>query len=167
MIAFLTGRRTKWIVLIGWVIILGLAGGVASKLMSVEKNNAIAFLPPHAQSTQVQDLAGRFPGGKTQPATVVYHRAGGLTSADTATIDADRRAIDAHPDANAGQKPALPTVVSPNHSTAYFSVPLSTNADINHLTDAVNAIRSTVGEGSNGLDVKVTGQARSEERRVG
>ena len=46
MIAFITGKRTKWVVLVIWVLILGASGGVANKLMSVEKNDAISFLSP-------------------------------------------------------------------------------------------------------------------------
>ncbi len=161
MIGFICGRRTKWLVLVVWVVILALASGVASKLMSVEKNDAISFLPPAAQSTKVQDLAARFPSGKAQLATVVYHRQGGLTAADRATIEADRAEIDAHPSGAAGQQPAMATVTSTDGTTAYFSVPLSSTAEIDPVTDAVDHIRSVVGEGSGGLDVKVTGQAAS------
>ena len=161
MIGFICGRRTKFIVLGIWVVILVLAGGVATKLMSVEKNNAVSFLPPAAQSTKVQDLAGRFATGQSQLATVVYSRPSGLTAADTATIEADRAAIDAHPDRAAGQRPAQATVTSSDGTTAYFSVPLSSTVDIDPTTDAVDHIRAVVGEGSGGLDVKVTGQAAS------
>ncbi|HZM57194.1 MAG TPA: MMPL family transporter [Acidimicrobiales bacterium] len=167
MIGFICGKRTKWVVLVVWVVILGLAGGVANKLMSVEKNDAISFLPPNAQSTQVQNLAGRFTGGKTQLATVVYHRPGGLTPEDLATIASDRSRIDATPDRAAGQEPAQATVISTDRATAYFSVPLSSAADINQTTDAVNHVRAVVGEGSGGLDVKVTGQAASLVDAVG
>ncbi len=161
VIGFISGRRTKWVVLVAWIVILGLAGGVANKLMSVEKNDAISFLPPAAQSTKVQDLAGRFPSGRTQLATIVYHRSGGLTDADRSRIDADRSRIDAHPSRAAGQQPATAAVTSTDGSTAYFSVPLSSSAEIDPVTDAVDHLRSVVGEGSNGLDVKVTGQAGS------
>src|SRR5664280_2386354 len=167
VIGFICGKRTKWVVLVVWVVILGLAGGVANKLMSVEKNDAISFLPRNAQSTQVQNLAGRFTGGKTQLATVVYHRPGGLTPEDLATIASDRSRIDATPDRAAGQEPAQATVISTDRATAYFSVPLSSAADINQTTDAVNHVRAVVGEGSGGLDVKVTGQAASLVDAVG
>ena len=167
MIAFITGKRTKWVVLVIWVLILGASGGVANKLMSVEKNDAISFLSPHAQSTMVQNLAGRFPGGKTQTAIVVYHRAGGLTAADLATIAADRQAVDAHLDTTAGQQPSTPVVVSPDRSTAYFAVPLSSVVAIDPITTAVDGIRSTVGTGSGGLQVEVTGAAASLVDSVG
>jgi len=167
VIGFITGKRTKWVVLAVWLVILGVAGSVGSKLMSVEKNDAIAFLPAHAQSTQVQNLLGRFPGGTTIPATVVYHRDGGLTAADLATIASDKATIDASPDRAVDQQPAGPTVVSSNHETAYFSVPLSSSAAIDPITTAVDALRTTVGEGTGGLDVKVTGQAASLVDSVG
>jgi RND superfamily putative drug exporter len=167
VIGFICGRRTKFLVLVVWVVILGLAGGVANKLMSVEKNTAISFLPPAAQSTLVQNLSSRFPGGRTQSATVVYARPGGLTAADLATVEADRQKVDTAPDRAAGQQPAGVTVFSSDRATAYFSVPLSATADIDPVTDAVGHIRSVVGEGSGGLDVKVTGQAASLVDSVG
>src|SRR5664280_956402 len=167
VIGFICGKRSKWVVLVVWVVIMGLAGGASTKLMSVEKNDAISFLPPNAQSTQVQNLAARFPGGQTQLATVVYHREGGLTAADLATIASDRQRIDASPDKAAGEQPARVPVVSPDRATAYFSVPLSSSVDINATTDGVNHLRAVVGEGSGGLDVKVTGQAASLVDSVG
>ena len=167
MIGFICGKRSKWVVLVVWVAIMGLAGGASTKLMSVEKNDAISFLPPNAQSTQVQNLAARFPGGQTQLATVVYHREGGLTAADLATIASDRQRIDASPDKAAGEQPARAPVDSPDRATAYFSVPLSSSVDINATTDGVHHLRAVVGEGSGGLDVKVTGQAASLVDSVG
>ena len=52
-------------------------------------------------------------------------------------------------------------MTSSDGTTAYFSVPLSSTVDIDPTTDAVDHIRAVVGEGSGGLDVKVTGQAAS------
>ena len=46
------GRRTKYLVLIFWVIVIGLTGSLAGKLMGAEKNDASAYLPASAESTQ-------------------------------------------------------------------------------------------------------------------
>ncbi len=161
MISFLTGRRTKWLVLLFWVVVGGVAGSTAAKLPGIEKNNPAAFLPASAPSTKVQALLPRFAGARDQLATVVFHRPGGLGSTDRATIAADRQRVDASPARAVAQQPALPTATSTDGTTAYFSVPMSSSADINQLTTAVDHLRSIVGEGAGGLDVKVTGQAAS------
>ena len=160
VICFICGRRTKWLVLVVWVVILALAGGVASKLMSVEKNDAISFLPPAAQSTKVQNLAARFPSGKTQTGHRRLPPTGGLTAADRATIEADRAGIDAHPTGPPGSSRPWRTVTSTG-PTAYFAVPLSSTVEIEPVTDAVDAIRSAVGTGIGRPGGEVTGPAAS------
>ena len=40
-----SGRRTKWAVLVFWVIVIALTGSLAGKLMGAEKNDASAYLP--------------------------------------------------------------------------------------------------------------------------
>jgi RND superfamily putative drug exporter len=47
------GRRAKWVVLAFWLVIAGLAGTFAGQLSSVQKNDAISFLPRNAESTRV------------------------------------------------------------------------------------------------------------------
>ncbi|HLQ57340.1 MAG TPA: hypothetical protein VK162_24100 [Streptosporangiaceae bacterium] len=47
-----SGRRTKWLVLVFWLIVVALAGPLAGKLMGVEKNDASAWLPARAESTK-------------------------------------------------------------------------------------------------------------------
>jgi hypothetical protein len=54
------GRRTKYVVLIFWVIVIGLTGSLAGKLMGAEKNDASAYLPASAESTQELNLQAKF-----------------------------------------------------------------------------------------------------------
>ncbi|HET6190636.1 MAG TPA: hypothetical protein VFE59_27000, partial [Trebonia sp.] len=51
-----SGRRAKWLVLVGWLIIVAVAGPLSGKLMGAEKNDASAWLPAKAESTQVLNL---------------------------------------------------------------------------------------------------------------
>ncbi|HEY5352334.1 MAG TPA: hypothetical protein VIK57_07750 [Streptosporangiaceae bacterium] len=44
------GRRTKWAVLVFWVIVFALTVSLAGKLMGVEKNDASAYLPAPRRS---------------------------------------------------------------------------------------------------------------------
>jgi putative drug exporter of the RND superfamily len=86
------GRRAKWLVLVGWLIIVAVAGPLSGKLMGAEKNDASAWLPPKAESTQVLNLRSHFVSPNVYPAVVVYYRPGGLTAADKAkaAVDAGR-----------------------------------------------------------------------------
>src|SRR6185437_8015238 len=84
-----SGRRTKWMVLVLWVVILAVAGPLAGKLMGAEKNDAQAWLPAQAESTRVLALQSQFLSPNVFPAVVVYDRPGGLTAADRAKATAD------------------------------------------------------------------------------
>ena len=86
-----SGRRTKWAVLVFWVIVIALTGSLAGKLMGAEKNDASAYLPASAESTQALKLQDHFTSKNLNPAVVVYVRPSGLTPADLAKITADAK----------------------------------------------------------------------------
>ena len=84
------GRWTKWVVLAFWIAVFAVAGPMASKLNSAQQNDASAWLPKNAESTQVVELAKRFTPSDIFPALVVYERAdGAVTPADQAKVAAD------------------------------------------------------------------------------
>src|SRR6266542_3686513 len=85
------GRWSKWGVLAFWLVVVAVAGPLAGKLNSAQKNDASAWLPKNAESTQVVDLAKRFTPSDTFPAVVVYQPAGAITPADQAKVVADAR----------------------------------------------------------------------------
>src|SRR6516225_1142695 len=78
------GRRSKWLVVVFWLVIVGLAGPLSGKLTGAEKNDASAWLPPKAESTQVLNLRSHFVSPNVYPGVVVYVRPSGLTAADKA-----------------------------------------------------------------------------------
>src|SRR6516164_840967 len=82
MVGVPAGRRTKWLVLVFWLIVVALAGPLSGKLTGAEKNDAQAWLPPKAESTQVLKLQASYQSPNTFPAVVVYNRPSGLTHAD-------------------------------------------------------------------------------------
>ena len=92
-----SGRRTKWAVLVFWLVLLGVFGSLSAKLTGAEQNNQQAWLPGSAQSTKVLALEARLQSPNIFTAVVVYDRpaAGGgllpLTSADRAKAAADAR----------------------------------------------------------------------------
>jgi RND superfamily putative drug exporter len=83
----LTGRVTKWIVLVAWIIILGVSAGFAGKLTDVQNNEASSWLPSSAESTQALEKLAPFQDQNDIPTIVVYERDGGLTAADLSAIN--------------------------------------------------------------------------------
>jgi len=149
-----TGRRSKWLVLLAWIVLLAVLAPVGQKLSDVTDNRTESFLPPNAESTEALRVQERrFPGGETVGGLVVYHRAGGLTAADQSAIGAGAAAAaKALPLVG---KPSDP-VVSPGREVAYFAVALPDDND--KIAGWGKDLRRAVGSGHRaGLDVYVTG----------
>ena len=76
----LTGRRTKYLVLVFWLVMVALAGPLAGKLTGVEKNDSASWLPGSAESTKVLEIQQSFQSPNALPAVIVYERPSGLTA---------------------------------------------------------------------------------------
>ena len=83
----LTGPVTKWIVLVGVLVLLGIFGSLAGKLTDVQNNEAESWLPQSAESTQAIKRLEAFQDPNDLVTTVVYYRASGLTDEDLAAIE--------------------------------------------------------------------------------
>ena len=109
VVTIASGRRTKWAVLVFWLIMLGIFGSLSAKLTGAEQNNIQAWLPGSAQSTRVLALESHLQSPNVFTAVVVYDRPaaqGGflpLTSADKAKAAADTRLFADLPDVLKGQ----------------------------------------------------------------
>jgi uncharacterized membrane protein YdfJ with MMPL/SSD domain len=55
-----------------WIAVFAVAGPLAAKLNSAQENDASAWLPSNAESTQVVELAKKFQPTDTFPAVIVY-----------------------------------------------------------------------------------------------
>jgi putative drug exporter of the RND superfamily len=160
--SFVSGRRTKWVVIGLWIVAVFALAPLGAKVADVTEDETASFLPAEAESTKVQELLKeRFPGGETTIGLIVYKRAGGLTDADEAKIARDaRRVDDAIPVTQPAQVPftqdAPPGLVSDNGEAAYtvVTVPL----DFDKVADWGKETRELVGDGGGrGLEVYVTG----------
>ena len=87
------GRRTKWLVLVFWLVLVAVLGPLSGKLMGAEKNDASAWLPPKAESTQVLNLRSQVISPNVYPGVIVYYRPSGVTPADKAKATADAAKI--------------------------------------------------------------------------
>ncbi|MGE5636252.1 MAG: MMPL family transporter [Nocardioidaceae bacterium] len=160
---FVTGRRTKWLVLLAWVVLAVALRPIGGKLADVTDDRTESALPEHAESTEViRTLEREFPGGQTANGLIVYRRPGGLTDADRARIVRDaRRAARELPLVG---PPVLPfsrvarrTQVSRDRELAYAVVALPNDED--RLPDWGKTLREITGDGAGTLDVYVTGDA--------
>jgi RND superfamily putative drug exporter len=159
--SFVSGRRTKWVVVVLWLVAVAIMSSFGSKLADVTRDETASFLPADAESTEVQELLKeRFPGGETTLGLIVYKREGGLTEADRQRIVEDARKVDdAIPVTAPAQVPfgpdAAPGLVSDNGDAAYtvVTVPL----DFDKVADWGEQSRELIGGSRDGLDVYVTG----------
>jgi putative drug exporter of the RND superfamily len=88
-----SGRRMKYVIVLFWLAVIVVGGTMAGKLQSAEKNDASAWLPAKAESTQALNLQATFMSRNIYPAVVVYSRPSGITQADRVKAAADARAF--------------------------------------------------------------------------
>jgi putative drug exporter of the RND superfamily len=165
--SIITGRRTKWFVLVGWLLVAAITQPIGSKLSDVTTDDTESFLPSSAESTEVVRLLDRdFPQGETDSAIVVYKRAGGLTAADKQKIASDAQRIQAEaqdkskislvgPPAVPFAPGSPPQLVSKNGdvATAIYTTP----TDFEKESDWGQAIRDITDTNTGGMQVYVTG----------
>ena len=91
------GRVTKWVTLAFWLVVAVLAFGPSAGLTGAQKNDASAWLPEGAESTQVIEAVKAFQTQQLVPFVVVYERATGTTPADTVAVQQQVTAFGALP----------------------------------------------------------------------
>jgi putative drug exporter of the RND superfamily len=156
------GRRTKYVVLVFWVIVIGLTGSLAGKLMGAEKNDASAYLPASAESTQELNLQSKFVVKNLNPAVVVYTRPSGLTPADLRKAAADARRFAALPQVHGRVTGPIPSADRQAMQTIVGSS-LGFNSDIEGF---INNLKATAARGDPGLTVHIAGPAASAADQV-
>lgn len=158
------GRRTKWLVVLFWLVVIVAAAPLAQKLTDAQDNQASSWLPGSAESTQVLDISEEFRPEQI-PAIIVYARAGGLTAEDRARITQDvgeLKELRAH--GVRGAETRGPVFDTKNASgadaaeAAQVFVPITMDEKgWERITPAVDSMRERVGESTGGLSVHVTG----------
>jgi RND superfamily putative drug exporter len=132
MVALVTGRRSRWLVLVLAVALVGVSGPLAGKLAPLEDNSPSSFLPARAPSTIVSNYLLAHARESSAPAVVVFAAPGRLTAADLAKIAAARGALAARGLPGAG-RPG-PIVLSRDRRAAYFVLAIAA-----HTTAATSA----------------------------
>jgi RND superfamily putative drug exporter len=153
-------RRSKWVILVFWLVMAAAAGPLAGGLTDEQDNDVASWLPGDAESTlalQQQTDLGSDPN--IIPAVLVYERSGGLTPADLAAVGGDAEAF--------GRLDELDgTVMGPipaeDGQAAQLVVPVNVGPDgWAAIAPLVDSMRAEASDGPEGLDVWVTGPAGS------
>jgi len=156
--AAVSGRRSKLLVLLAWILLAAALAPLASKFESAQKNEPSSFLPGDAESVKVLEASDGFSRGQATPAIVVYSAPTGFDGSTKAAVDKRREAI------LAARIEGVTFVTPPTYSedgiAALLSVPIVAGGDEEILINAVESIREIAGEDlPAGLTEKVTGPA--------
>ncbi|WP_244177963.1 MMPL family transporter, partial [Streptomyces atriruber] len=146
-------RAVPWVLLGLWIVVLALASPFAAKLADVQKDRAVDYLPASAGSTEVARIQEQLPGGEATELVLVYHRDGGLTTADRkAAADQVAEVADEHE--LVGEPAAVP---SEDGTTLMYPVASTEPGQDEDKRDAlVNDVRD-IAHGEGGLSVDVGG----------
>ena len=150
-----TGRRSKFLVLIFWLVVVGLAGPLSGKLTDAQQNDTAAWLPGSAESTKVLEIQQSFQSPNAIPAVIVYEREGGLTAADKAKAAADAQRF-------AGLEGAQGQPTGPIPSQDGEALQVLVTYDLgengwNQVPGIAEQIREIGAEGADGLAMHITG----------
>ncbi|ALG15211.1 hypothetical protein AOZ06_32000 [Kibdelosporangium phytohabitans] len=152
------GRVAKWVVLVVWVLIMVAVFPLASKLFDSTNNSLVSYLSRGAESTQVEDLKKQLSTGAGQRVVVVYERAGGIRDDDRAKAKADLDEVVRRYPANAGPASSVTPSGDGNALVFGFTLPAGDPAKEGANTEkAVDETRSLVGQGKDGLSIRVGG----------
>ncbi|MFC0002813.1 MMPL family transporter [Micromonospora siamensis] len=153
------GRATATLiavaVVLGWLVVGGIAGPYSGKLGEVSTNDNASFLPADAEATRAQDLAAGFTEKQTTPALVVYERNSGITDADKQVAAADAARFAQVPGVVGPLPPPIP---SKDGKALQVVVPVD-GTDGDQIISVVDQLRAIAGENRDGLTVDVAGPA--------
>jgi putative drug exporter of the RND superfamily len=151
-----SGRRVKWLVLVGWLIIVAVAGPLSGKLTGAEKNDASAWLPAKAESTLVLNLRSHVVSPNVFPAVVVYDRPSGVTAADKAKAAADAARFGRVTGAVRGE--IAGPFTSADGKAIETIVPINLGASgWNAAAPAADSLRGIAQSGADGVTVHIAG----------
>jgi RND superfamily putative drug exporter len=153
------GRRSKWLVVALWLVVLIVAAPLAMKLTDAQDNDAASWLPGSAESTQVLEASEDFRPEQI-PAIVIYARDGGLTAQDRVEIAEDVRQLKQLSDHGImGERtrgPVFDRETDPRAAQVFVPITMDEKG-WERISPAVGSIRDDVGEGGGGLAVHITG----------
>ena len=150
-----SGRRSKYLALVLWLVLASVVAPLAIKLTDVQNNETLGALPKTAEAAAALERAeAAFPGADKLVAVVVYARDSGLTGADRAKVEADRAAFARY--ALHGEVP--PAIPSEDGKALLLSFPLAGSDDTQSMA-ATDIKERLPGGAPPGLQTALTGSA--------
>jgi putative drug exporter of the RND superfamily len=149
-----TGRRSKFLVIAAWFVVLVAVGRNSVDLTKIQKSDPADYIPSNAEAAKARDQAVRFVSGRLTPAAVIYRRDGGLTAADRAKVASDRAAF------GSGPQPVgvVDAPVFSRDGTSALTI-VRVRPQARGTIDAVKSLRRRARSGGQGLKIAVTGAA--------
>ena len=153
----LTGPKTKYVVVVFWLLAVVALGGFAGKLTEVQNNEASSWLPASAESTRGFDKMSPFQDPNAIPTTLVY--------TSTTTTGADLAAVASGDIAELGGLDGVegeiePPRLSEDGEVAQLTVTFDLGSDgWNKMPDLVDEVRGIADH--DGVRLHVTGQGGS------
>ncbi|MEU1816330.1 MMPL family transporter [Streptomyces roseifaciens] len=140
-----------------WIVVLAVTAPFAEKLGGAARDRPVDYLPASAESTRVEHLLQKLPGGNTSDAILVHHRDGGLSDGDRKVAQEQIKRIAGRYELRGGGEP--PTVVSKDGATSMTALSVSGLADAAAQGKAVDGIRDIVEKDRpEGLKAELGGQ---------
>jgi putative drug exporter of the RND superfamily len=156
------GRRTKWVVLVAWLILLMVGGALGGKLQGATKNNADAYLPGGAEATQVIKLQQKLHREDGIVTLVSFERRGGVTPQDVAFARSAAAELKGVPHIAQAAGP----ITSRDGDAMQLIVPINGDGDV--VLTAIDDLRKVAERGPPaGLDVRVTGPGGTMSDLIG
>ncbi|EXG79599.1 MMPL family transporter [Cryptosporangium arvum] len=154
----LVGPRSKFLVLVFWLVLAGVAAPLAISLTTVQDNDSLTSAPHSSEAYRAQQRVEQaFPNADALVAVAVYARDGGLTDADRAAVEADRASFVRY----AIDRTVPPAAPSEDGQALLLSFPLRGDSD--EQSDATSDIRDALDAGKPaGLDTALTGSAGAD-----
>src|SRR5579863_8238032 len=162
LIAIICGRRTKWVIVVFWLLVVAALGGLAGKLQGAEKNDASSYLPASAESTHELNEQAAFQSKNYNPALVVYVRDSGITQADMANATADAKYF-------ATLSVVDGRVSKPQLSKDHKAIVTDIGSDLGYNSDLggfITTVQNTATKNADGLSVYIGGPAASANDQI-